>query len=263
MLQIPIITINTWKCDGNYRTRMLAMAAQLKNLAPGIIACQECFYTEEGEADTLHYLAGKLKMNYAFFPGRFKKRFFENKWVESYSGLGILSKYPIKSTEHFQLPIVADDDDRKAMKTIIALPDGSNLAITNLHLTHLKDVVAGRILQAIEVAEVALRGRGNKYNLVCGDFNAEPGSKELTSFMKTARAIDCYIAGNGPEPRYSVTSQYYDHKHVCIDHIFSLPLPGKKDYPQFVNSGVVLNNVDSESGVYPSDHFGIATTLVI
>src|ERR1700743_746360 len=101
---IKIITINTWKCDGNYPRRMRILAKQLKDLAPGIIAYQECFYSDEGNADTLKYLADTLNMNSCFLPGRSKKRGFNGRWVESLSGLGILSTYPIIGVKEFLLP---------------------------------------------------------------------------------------------------------------------------------------------------------------
>jgi endonuclease/exonuclease/phosphatase family metal-dependent hydrolase len=59
---IKIITINTWKCDGEYRERMRSLAEGLRLLKPDIIACQECFVSEE--ADTLKFLAAELHMNY-------------------------------------------------------------------------------------------------------------------------------------------------------------------------------------------------------
>jgi len=97
MLVLPIVTINTWKCDGDYEDRLALMSDQLKHLKPAIIACQECFKSEETGADTLAFLAGGLGMNYYFLPGRSKKRLFKGKWIESLSGLGVMSKYPIEN----------------------------------------------------------------------------------------------------------------------------------------------------------------------
>ena len=263
MKHLKIITINTWKCDGNYSARMQILAKQLQALKPDIIACQECFYSKKANADTLKYLAENLNMNYSFLPGRFKKRLFEEKWVDSLSGLGILSIFPIAAERHYDLPVVPGDEDRKALQTEIDLPGSTKLCLTNTHLTHLGNASGLRTKQAGAVAGIASANTSCRYNLVCGDFNSVIGSEEMITFIRSASAIDCYWAGNGTEPRYSMTDAYKNGKFYCVDHIFVLPYPGKNSYPEFINSGIVLNIADEVTGLYPSDHFGISTTIVI
>jgi endonuclease/exonuclease/phosphatase family metal-dependent hydrolase len=259
---IKIITINTWKCDGDYHARMRILAEQLKALNPDIIACQECFYSEDANADTLKFLAKKLNMNYSFLQGRFKERFFENKWVQSSSGLGILSIFPITNVEHFDLPVMPGDEDRKAQKAEIELREGNILTLTNVHLTHLGNADGGRTKQATALADIA-SGKKSKYNLVCGDFNSVAGSEEINTFINKTRAIDCYFAGNGPEPPYSLAEAFINNKLICVDHVFALPSPGENFYPEIINSEIVLNIADKTAGIYPSDHFGISTTVII
>jgi endonuclease/exonuclease/phosphatase family metal-dependent hydrolase len=110
---VKITTINTWKCDGDYRARMDLLAEQLHILKPDIIACQECFYSEKNNIDTLKFLADKLCMNAAFTGGRSKKRYFKGEWVDSQSGLGLLSVFPVTVINEFRLPSVPEDNDRK------------------------------------------------------------------------------------------------------------------------------------------------------
>ena len=102
-----------------------------------------------------------------------------------------------------------------------------------------------------------------KYRIICGDLNAVPGSAEINELASKAKAIDCYRAGDGPEPRYSLAEAYNRGIMVCVDHIFALPYPATETYPDFVNSAIVLNSKEKGNGIYPSDHFGISTTLVI
>jgi endonuclease/exonuclease/phosphatase family metal-dependent hydrolase len=259
---IKIITINTWKCDGSYRKRMSILARQLKNLNPGIIALQECFCSDEANADTLKFLAGPLKMNHCFLPGRLKKRLFEEKWVESFSGLGILSTYPIEVVDQFDLPGEAEDNDRKVQQAAITLSNGSKVLLTNTHLTHLSNAGGLRRTQAEALAGFVTTHKLYRYHIVCGDFNAARGSVEIETFKCFSEAIDCYTAGNGVEPRYSLAAAHEANKLICVDHIFALPIPCTGKYPEFINSGVVLNVPDEATGLYPSDHFGICTTLV-
>ncbi|WP_114938758.1 endonuclease/exonuclease/phosphatase family protein [Mucilaginibacter endophyticus] len=264
MENVKIITINTWKCDGEYRVRMGILAKQLKQLKPHVIACQECFYSEEANADTLKFLANELNMNYSFLPGRSKKRLFEGRMVNSTSGLGILSVYPLAETGGFDLPVVPEDNDRKAFQVTANLPSGKNVTITTTHLTHLGNNKGLRKAQAEALAGFVNANAAHPYHIICGDFNATPDSEAVMAFRALSSAADCYTEGNGAEPRYSLTDAYYKaNKKVCVDLIFTLPLPGTEKYPQFIDSAVVLNVPDEESGLYPSDHFGITTTLVI
>ncbi|SEN60232.1 Metal-dependent hydrolase, endonuclease/exonuclease/phosphatase family [Mucilaginibacter gossypiicola] len=264
MENVKIITINTWKCDGEYRVRMGLLAKQLEQLNPHVVACQECFYSEEGNADTLKFLANELNMNYVFLPGRSKKRMFEGRMVKSTSGLGILSVYPLNENISFDLPVVAEDNDRKAFRVNVNLPSGKTLTVTTTHLTHLGQQKGLRKAQAEALASFVIEEAPDPYHIICGDFNATPDSEAVMAFRELAKAVDCYTAGNGTEPHYSLTDAYYKaNKQVCIDHIFTLQLPGTNKYPQFIDSAVVLNVPDEATGLYPSDHFGITTTLLI
>jgi endonuclease/exonuclease/phosphatase family metal-dependent hydrolase len=260
---IKIITINTWKCGGDYPVRMQILAGQLKKLNPGIVACQECFQSDEADADTLKFLAGELGMNYSFLPGRYKKRQFEEKWVDSFAGLGILSAYSIDNTREFILPPAPGDDDRKAQQVEIVLPSGENITVTNTHLTHLSHAGGVRRTQAEALAGFVTDNKAQRYHIICGDFNASRGSVEIETFMGLSGALDCYCAGNGIEPRYSLADAFKTGKLICVDHIFALPIVGKSEYPEFRGSGTVLNTPDESAGLFPSDHFGISTTLVI
>jgi endonuclease/exonuclease/phosphatase family metal-dependent hydrolase len=263
MANIKIITINTWKCDGEYHLRMQLLAQQLQLLKPDIIVCQECFVSEDDDTSTLKFLAAQLGMNYLFLPGRYKKRYLDQKLVNSFSGLGILSVFPLKEINNFNLPVVPEDDDRKAQQVEISIPGAYKLLVTNIHFTHLKNATELRKTQAEFVANKASLLSEYRYKIVCGDFNAQTGSPEIAAFINIAQAVDCYVAGNGKEPAYSLAEALAANRHICVDHIFAFPFPGEKVYPQFVNSAIVLNEPDKATGLYPSDHFGISTTLII
>ncbi|HWD86577.1 MAG TPA: endonuclease/exonuclease/phosphatase family protein [Mucilaginibacter sp.] len=259
--QIKLVSINTWKCDGEYRKRIALLAKQLAVLKPDIIACQECFVSQE--TNTLKFLAEKLGMNKSYLPGRKKKRFFEGKVMDSESGLGVLSVYPIVQTGFISLPCVPDDNDRKVQQVEVTLPGGTKMAVTNVHLTHLGNANGLRNAQAEALATVVRSDKTYPHHLICGDFNAVIDSTEIKTFRQLSRATDCYVAGQGTEPRYSLLDPFKAGKRICVDHIFSIPLQGENSYPEFINSGIVLDGADPWTGLYASDHFGICTTLVI
>lgn len=240
------------------------LAKQLNDLKPHVIACQECFYSEDANTDTLNFLANELNMNYCFLPGRSKKRLFEGKIVNSTSGLGILSPYPLTDTNSFDLPVVHEDNDRKAFQANVSLPSGKTVTITTTHLTHLGQHKGLRKAQAEALAGFVNASTTYPYHIICGDFNATPDSEAVMAFRELSKAADCFTEGNGTEPRYSLADAYYKaNKQVCVDQIFTLLLPGTAKYPRFIDSAVVLNVPDEETGLYPSNHFGITTTLVI
>ena len=262
MEKIRIVTINTWKCDGNYHLRLPLMIKALQLLQPHIIACQECFLSEEANADTLKFLAAGLNMHHTFVSGRLKKRLFNGQWVDSQSGLGILSVYPFAVLKEFLLPGSAGDDDRKAQQAGILLPWGETLLITNTHLTHLGDSDGTRKIQAEALARLVTAANAYRYHIICGDFNATSTSAEIKIFTALSGAADCYTAGDGTEPSYTLADAFIKGKMIAVDHIFALPIAGTGKHPEFINSAVVLNQRDGATGLYPSDHFGISTTLL-
>jgi len=261
---MKIISLNTWKCDGEYKARLALMGAGLKNLNPDLVALQECFRSEEGNADTLQYLSSFLGMEYAFLPGRSKKRFFNNAWVDSESGLGILSRFPIQNLHSFDLPCILEDPDRKVQMARILASDGLEMLFVNTHLTHLSKAPGLRKSQTEMLSHVVrVENRPHSFALVCGDFNARIESEEMQYFLQHTKALDMYQSGNGAEPRNSLVEAYLAGKHYGIDHIFYVP---GAEFPipvSFKNAKMVLNQADPDSGIYPSDHFGVYSELYL
>jgi endonuclease/exonuclease/phosphatase family metal-dependent hydrolase len=256
-MQIQIITINTWKCDGDYYNRRTLLAKQLKALTPHIIACQECFLSEDEKVDTLRFLAEELDMYYHFTPARFKTRLLGNDELNSYSGLGVLSAFPIKVFAEFDLPFSDADGERKSQQIIIEVTAQKKLLLTNIHLTHLQNAVELRKNQLTLVAQKT-DDQNFEYNIICGDFNTTPDSEEIAQFKNQSKATDCYENGGGKVSRVSLIENNTERN---VDYIFALPTGRLREYPTVTKSATVLNTAD-ELGMYPSDHFGISTTLI-
>ncbi len=260
--QIRILTINTWKCDGYYFGRMKILVKQLQEQACDIIVCQECFLSADGRVSTLETLSRRLLMDYVSSPARPKKRIISGISVDSFSGLGVLSKSPIKLLEDFDLPSSEVDGGRKTQLTEIVLEDGSKLLIANVHLTFLRDARELREQQLAEVMKKVKSYDGYQYRLIAGDFAAKPDAPEIKLFLKESGVADCYSLGGGSEPRDARAISRAFQLHNCVDHIFALPLP-QGGYPEFADSQIVLDQPDPDTALYPSDHFGIVTTLLL
>lgn len=259
-MELTLLTINTWKCDGDYYNRREALKRGLKEAGANIILCQECFRSACGEVDTLAWLAQELALGAHFVPMRRKQRLLAGEWTDSYSGLGVLTALPILERAVIDLPCDPADGERKAQLLTLELSTEISLLIANIHLTHLdnEDLRRRQLRPVIE----ALRKSALPLRMIGGDWNATADSTVLQEIMVTTPATDCYIPGGGPEPRCSLLTPYLEGRAVCVDHILALPFPGRLVYPQFERAGVVLDRPDAVNGLYPSDHFGIRVTLV-
>jgi hypothetical protein len=95
------------------------------------------------------------------------------------------------------------------------------------------------------------------------------GSVELAPFFNGELGwgvLDAWDAGHGCPPRETVTRHggWTSHRNAdrCIDFTPSLG----HDYgvhPSFRSSELVLSSRHDRCGVYPGDHFGVATTLIL
>lgn len=260
-MELTLLTINTWKCDGDYYIRREVLLRELATAGAQVILCQECFRSADEQTDTLGYLAAGLNMSAYFLPARRKERLLAGEWVDSFSGLGILTSLPVLDQAVVDLPAVAADQDRKAqLLTLEPLP-GHKMLIANIHLTHLRDdrlrrEQLGSLLDAMRDHPAAIR-------LVGGDWNAESDSAVLNDMLLPVRAVDCYRLGGGSGPRISLLESLRNGHPVCVDHFFSLPGSGDEIYPSVLRADIVLNKPDAATGLYPSDHFGIRITMLI
>lgn len=163
-----VVTLNTWKGDGAYASRLAAMGDALARLDADVVLLQEVLDAPALGLHTGRALAGRLGLNLVNLPLRDKKRTVEGRAVDSRSGLAVLSRHPVRASLSIPLPSDDGDGERAALVVEIAAPQGP-LAVTNLHLTHL-DRPELRQRQLAAAQQVAKRP-GTA--LIGGDFNAE------------------------------------------------------------------------------------------
>lgn len=253
---LRLLTINTWKCDGQYRQRLDLLKQGLRALQPTVVACQEAFQSTEGQADTARELAQALGMKYSSVPARLKPRLFEGAVVKSYSGLALLSAYPIRQTWTSFLPTDPRDGERMAQYCLIDTPATPTLVI-NTHLTHLPNSSALRKLQLDTLLQHPSLANHDGPVFLCGDLNAEAHSEEI-QLLHTYRPFfvrDAYVAGKGQLPGYTMRSQQELTRGKRIDFIFSIASLEER-LPIITDARVVLDQ-PGETGIYPSDHSGV------
>ncbi|MDZ7825343.1 MAG: hypothetical protein U5R48_04065 [Gammaproteobacteria bacterium] len=119
-----IVTLNTWKCEGDYDRRLACMADSLAALAPDVVCLQECFVG--AGSDTLHALAAATGLRPYASPAREKTRTFRGRPVTSTSGLGMLVDGEVSGFSRVDLPSEPRDRERAAQIVRPRRPDGDH-----------------------------------------------------------------------------------------------------------------------------------------
>lgn len=260
MTRLRIVTINTGKGDGRYRRRMAWLAEELTRLAPDIVLLQEALRTADGALGTVATLADGLGMAAAFAPARRKNRLVEGERLDTWSGLGLLSRSAAFRTERLSLPDHPDDGERVALLGCWQPFDGVSLVIANVHLTHLRGQDALRARQfAALLAHPWLTGSAG-ITLVGGDLNTAPADLgPLRAVAGPRHLTDTYTAGGGEPGRVTVPVGRPDDPGARLDYLLVVGDDGTQA-PGWSGARVVLDRPDPD-GVYPSDHYGIMVDL--
>ncbi|MDX9883990.1 MAG: endonuclease/exonuclease/phosphatase family protein [Prolixibacteraceae bacterium] len=126
-----------------------------------------------------------------------------------YYGIGILSKFPFVETRRIMLPYPEGAKEQRAMLySNIELDNGQLLTFVCTHLDYTISSVRQEQVKALN-EEL----KGNPYPMiVCGDFNAKPGSPEISQGMAAWKQVtnsDFTVPANAPKSK--------------IDYIFCFP----------------------------------------
>jgi endonuclease/exonuclease/phosphatase family metal-dependent hydrolase len=259
--KLSLITINTWKCEGDYIPRIKYLAEELLKLNPDIVLCQECFYCGSKDVSTLNYLAKELEMHQSYIPARKKQRLFMNEYVDSESGLGVLSKFEIKKIDFCLLPNVPGDDERMLQKLTIKLNNGQKLQIINVHLTHISTIENHRLNQ-IEFIIEQIQNIADLF-IMGGDFNALPDSEEINRLISKAEVIDLFNAFDPFFVRSSLVEPFEKDQKLNVDYLFTAKKNLENADFKIVETQTVLNQKNLINNQYASDHFGILSKIQI
>jgi endonuclease/exonuclease/phosphatase family metal-dependent hydrolase len=241
-MALRIVTLNTWKNDGDYGRRLPLMRDGLAALAPDVICLQECFAA--GRADTAAWLADALGLELHAAPARAKPRWHEGRACPSTSGLAILVRGAAASARH-PLPGHPADGERIAQRLDLVREDRP-LRILNLHLTHLRDAPglrARQLAEALDWARADLAGG----LVVAGDLNATATDPALAPLALAPRPATLQGARVGSEIAQA----------MAIDHCALVRAGPWRE-------GEALRGCDTPDpeGWFPSDHAAIGVTLV-
>lgn len=248
-MTLSLLTLNTWKADGDYPERLRRLRDGLRQLRPDVIALQECFLSEDGQADTARELAQALGHHLSVVRARGKRRLYRGHEVMSHSCLAVLSRWPIEQSWGLTLPTTPDDGGRMAQ--VVRLQAGElALTLANVHLTHVNDpTLRLRQLQAVLQHLHSLGPCG--LTVLAGDCNEEAQGPALGAFADQWQ--DAVAAwGRGREPTYW-DAQGQGH---ALDHVFVLPHLSQCA-PRVIGAGVALPAQPNGAPQPTSDHSAV------
>jgi len=250
---VTVVTLNTWKCDGDYFARVQAIAEGLKALDADIVLLQEVFASADGAIHTGEAVRERLRLPHVHAPARRKARALAGHDLESTSGLSVLTRLPVTEDDVLALP--SDPADGERIAQIVTLDwNGGPLVVVNTHLTHLAGADALRIRQLAAIAEAVPEGVPA---IMGGDMNAEPDDAPIRWLHEDSglTVADAWGAAGGPQPTLTATDRT-TLSEGCIDYLFALARDGSAALA-ITEAGRVLDTPDPATGTMPSDHAGV------
>lgn len=238
-MQLSLVSLNMWKCEGEYDRRLRLMAEGLSKYSYDLLLGQEVYESEDFKRSSASYLSAQLGLQPFFARARKKVRQVLGKNELGYSGLCIWSRKQPHQYKSIPLPSVKEDGERIAQVFILSI-SGVKIMAVNTHLTHLKGAATTRKEQLKTIVHEFKKWKEVAGIVLCGDFNSEKSSSEVEMLLK----------------KYAFRSVFTDdlptHKSGrCIDHILFYP----DSLFSILKSAIILK--ESTDTIYPSDHFGI------
>jgi endonuclease/exonuclease/phosphatase family metal-dependent hydrolase len=256
MADITVLTLNSWKGDGDYPKRLELIRHGIATLRPDICLLQESLAAGALGWDTAEHLAEALGYRLAFAPARDKKRLIDGHPVVSQSGLALLTRGRIGTGRTVPLPDAPEDGERIAQIVEVTLA-GARLLVVNIHLTYLpgRDELRQAELAAALAALPPLVGYDAA--ILGGDFNCPPDSAPIRWLLSEPdRAVTDTAAGAGFITHEASSSRPAQR----IDYIFLIDA-GRP--ARAIETIRVLDAPDPETGLLPSDHYGVLSRIRI
>lgn len=244
-MRFSLVSINTWKCDGNYSERIPLLAKDLNKLSPNIVLGQEVFHCVDNTISTKNYFEEILNTTSYFFASRKKNRFLNKVRLQSYSGLCLFTSLEVIFYQELYLPTNKLDGERTAQLAVINYKN-YKVAIVNTHLTHLKGETSLRIKQLKYILDNI---NINDYDafFLCGDFNDIPTSQTIEFLMNVPNQFNNTFATNIPT-------------HIsnrCLDYICFK----SKHTIDIIEQNVIQHR--SKNEILISDHFPLYASYKI
>lgn len=237
---LTVMTLNLWGVN-EWDHRRPTVLDWISDIEPDLVALQEVVQTESLRQAS--WIAQRTGMTAAFGAARA---------IDGGEfGNAVLSRLPVLSFQCHPLTDAGAANEPRAALTVNVDAFGRRVSFTSTHLSWQFDEGWVREQQVRDIA-----GFTGKDPIVCGDFNATPDSPEVR-FMTGLPLVDAFDVANPGEPGhtwsnanpFAANEKEPDRR---IDYIFV-------GTGRVLSADVVCN--EPRGGAWPSDHFGVSTTL--
>lgn len=249
MRDVDIATLNIRNVADRWPERLPLLLADMAALQPDLLGLQECVFA-----------VGQDRLLGAAGEGRYEiHRGFAGR--PEY-GNSVLVKEPLASA-----PVAAERLDlgrnRSALRVLVRIPGGLELAMVATHLHHLPVDEDAREEQARAIVAWLDERPASGGTVVVGDFNAEP--VEATYRVMTGAGFrSAHAEANGEEPAVTWPSGIQapgmdtDGDPGCLDYIWLRgPLRATACRLVFDRPAV------GDPTLYPSDHLGLVARVAV
>ena len=257
---LTIVSLNTWKGEGEYSARLEWMARGLQALAPDVVFLQEAFECPAVEADTADRLAKALDLHSEPLRARQKKRLVQERYLPSWSNLAVLTKNPSRNAKVTKLAGHSQEKDRWALCVEVSLNDHP-LRLINAHFTHCHDE-EGHKVRARQAEQVAAEAAAAGEGLVVfgGDLNTTPDTEPI----RTLSGVVGFLPIMSPAAGGTMQGECFDaDKPVAdrIDFLFVRSCTPTLSRRISLIEAIAMTEPVGPNGEFPSDHAAVVLTL--
>jgi endonuclease/exonuclease/phosphatase family metal-dependent hydrolase len=243
------VSFNIYNRPWERAQRLQTALETLKELDPDIIALQEVATGWILPGDPAALFAKHLKMHLV-------RDWHEENLGVFKTGIAVLSRYPILSSEYHEFARHDVWDAKGYMSVRIAVPGGT-LQMINLHMASTRNE-ATRRSEWQELASYARTLQHQGPVLIAGDFNTEPTDPALLDFVRETGVTSLYEGHGDLASMRSWTPDYRDScgqasdpASALLDYFFVLPGTASGGQQiSFRNGHVVIPSRKP----HPSDH---------
>ncbi|TCI29355.1 hypothetical protein EVJ33_10545 [Exiguobacterium sp. SL-10] len=243
-----IATFNIWNNPTSWSERIESICATVQKIDADLLALQEVKTYVEGEqgirvAEQIANETGYPCCVFLAYPD------------SPDEGLAILSKVPL-DTEDAIWHHDVEEVNYCAMRVTFQA-GGHAFGLTNVHLNWRSPDIREAQVRAVR----EWTGAGERYEILCGDFNDDPQS-EIHRYLSEHRWIDvatCDCGGDEP------TLDYVHNPYLKQDALLKRPerydwvllRHDARSVPSISNVDVFGKTPDPNTDVLPSDHYGV------